>query len=121
MKEQVLGAMRQHFRPEFLNRVDETVVFRPLTEAQLLVIVKIQARHLQSRLRERGITLELTEKAAEHIAKTGYDPIYGARPLKRVIQKELETPLAREIIEGKILDGSTVVAEFKKGQIVFNT
>jgi ATP-dependent Clp protease ATP-binding subunit ClpB len=121
MKEQVLAAMRQHFRPEFLNRVDETVVFRSLTEEQLKAIVTIQTRHLQLRLAERGITLELTEEAAEHIAKAGYDPVYGARPLKRVIQREVETPLAKQIVEGKILDGSKVIVEMKKGKIVFRT
>jgi ATP-dependent Clp protease ATP-binding subunit ClpB len=119
MKEQVLAAMRQHFRPEFLNRVDETVVFRSLTEEQLVAIVDIQTRHLQTRLAERGITLELTAEAAEHIAKTGYDPVYGARPLKRVIQREVETPLAKQIVEGTVLDGSKVIAELQKGRIVF--
>jgi ATP-dependent Clp protease ATP-binding subunit ClpB len=119
MKEQVLAAMRQHFRPEFLNRVDETVVFRSLTEEQLKAIVGIQTRHLQVRLAERGITLELTAEAAEHIAKAGYDPVYGARPLKRVIQREVETPLAKQIVEGKVLDNSRVIAELQKGRIVF--
>jgi ATP-dependent Clp protease ATP-binding subunit ClpB len=119
MKEQVLAAMRQHFRPEFLNRVDETVVFRSLTEEQLVAIVGIQTRHLQVRLAERGITLELTAEAAEHIAKAGYDPVYGARPLKRVIQREVETPLAKQIVEGKVLDNSRVIAELQKGRIVF--
>jgi len=121
MKEQVLAAMRQHFRPEFLNRVDETVVFRSLTEEQLVAIVGIQVRHLQTRLAERGIRLELTDEAAEHIAKTGYDPVYGARPLKRVIQRDVETPLAKQIVGGTVPDGSTVIAELKKGRIVFST
>jgi len=121
MKEQVLTAMRQHFRPEFLNRVDETVVFRSLTEEQLVAIVGIQTGLLQARLAERGISLELTDEAAEHIAKTGYDPVYGARPLKRVIQRDVETPLAKQIVAGSVPDGSTVLAELKKGQIVFRT
>jgi len=121
MKEQVLAAMRQHFRPEFLNRVDETVVFRSLTEEQLVAIVGIQTGLLQARLAERGITLELTDEAAEHIAKTGYDPVYGARPLKRVIQRDVETPLAKQIVGGTVPDGSTVIAELKKGRIVFST
>jgi ATP-dependent Clp protease ATP-binding subunit ClpB len=121
MKGQVLTAMRQHFRPEFLNRVDETVVFRSLTEEQLLAIVQIQARHLQARLGERRITLELTKEAAEYIAKAGYDPVYGARPLKRVIQRDLETPLAKQIIEGKIMDNSTVIADLEGGRIIFRT
>ena len=121
MKEQVLAAMRQHFRPEFLNRVDETVVFRSLTEEQLVAIVGIQAAHLQARLGERGITLELSTEAAEYIAKAGYDPVYGARPLKRVIQRDVETPLAKQIVEGTVPDGSTVIAGLKKGRIVFRT
>jgi ATP-dependent Clp protease ATP-binding subunit ClpB len=119
MKTQVLAAMRQHFRPEFLNRVDEIVVFRSLTEEQLRAIVRIQAGHLQARLGERRITLKLTDEAAEYIAKAGYDPAFGARPLKRVIQRDLETPLAKKIIEGTVLDGSKVIAEIKKGQIAF--
>jgi ATP-dependent Clp protease ATP-binding subunit ClpB len=119
MKTQVLAAMRQHFRPEFLNRVDEIVVFRSLTEEQLRAIVRIQTSHLQARLGERRITLELTDEAAEYIAKAGYDPAFGARPLKRVIQRDLETPLAKKIIEGTVLDGSKVIAEIKKGQIAF--
>jgi len=119
MKGQVLAAMRQHFRPEFLNRVDETVVFRSLTEEQLVAIVGIQAAHLQARLAERGITLELSQEAAEYIAKAGYDPVYGARPLKRVIQRDVETPLAKQIVGGTVLDGSRVVAELKKGRITF--
>ncbi|MCJ7547752.1 MAG: AAA family ATPase, partial [Deltaproteobacteria bacterium] len=119
MKAQVLQAMRQHFRPEFLNRVDEIVVFRSLTEEQLRAIVRIQAGHLQARLGERRITLELTDEAAEYIAKAGYDPVFGARPLKRVIQRDLETPLAKKIVEGTVLDGSRVIAELKKGQISF--
>jgi ATP-dependent Clp protease ATP-binding subunit ClpB len=121
MKEQVLAAMRQHFRPEFLNRVDETVVFRSLTEEQLRAIVQIQLRHLQARLAERRITLELTTEAANYLAKAGYDPVYGARPLKRVIQRDVETPLAKQIIEGKVLDNSTVTAELDKGRIAFKT
>ncbi|OGP54526.1 MAG: ATP-dependent chaperone ClpB [Deltaproteobacteria bacterium RBG_13_52_11] len=121
MKEQVLAAMRQHFRPEFLNRVDEIVVFRSLTEEQLLTIVQIQAGLLQARLGERRITLKLTKEAAEYIAKAGYDPVYGARPLKRVIQRELETPLAKQIVAGKVPDNSTVIAELEGGRIVFQT
>jgi len=119
MKEQVLAAMRQHFRPEFLNRVDEIAVFRPLTQEQLLAIVQIQVGHLQVRLEEQGITLELTEEAKEYMARAGYDPVYGARPLKRAIQRELETPLAKQIVEGKVLDGSRVIAELEEGHIVF--
>jgi len=119
MKEQVLAALRQHFRPEFLNRVDETEVFRSLTEEQLGAIAQIQVGHLQRRLQEQGITLELTEEAKGHLARVGYDPLFGARPLKRVIQKELENPIAKQILEGTILPKHHVIVAVEKDRIVF--
>jgi ATP-dependent Clp protease ATP-binding subunit ClpB len=108
MREQVLEALRRHFRPEFLNRVDEVVVFRALTQAELGKIVEIQLDGLRRRLAERRITLEVTEGARAHLARVGYDPVFGARPLKRVIQREVETPVARVIVAGKLRDGGTV-------------
>ncbi len=108
MKDAVLEEMRRHFRPEFLNRVDEIIVFHSLTEAQLKEIVEIQLARLRSRLAERHIRLELTDAACTHLVRTGYDPNYGARPLKRAIQKEIETPLARLVLEGKLRDSQTV-------------
>jgi len=108
MREQVLEALRRQFRPEFLNRVDEIVVFRALTEAELAKIVDIQLEGLRRRLGERRITIEISEEARAHLARIGYDPIFGARPLKRVIQREVETPVARLIVAGKLRDGSTV-------------
>ena len=108
MREQVLEALRRQFRPEFLNRVDEIVVFRALTEAELAKIVEIQLDGLRRRLAERRITLEVSEGARVHLARVGYDPVFGARPLKRAIQREVETPIARLIVAGKIRDGSTV-------------
>jgi len=108
MREQVLEALRRHFRPEFLNRVDEIVVFRALTEAELAKIVEIQLDGLRRRLADRRITLEVTEAARNHLAKVGYDPVFGARPLKRAIQREVETPVARLIVAGKLRDGGTV-------------
>jgi ATP-dependent Clp protease ATP-binding subunit ClpB len=108
MREQVLDALRRHFRPEFLNRVDEVVVFRALTEAELEKIVEIQLNGLRTRLAERRITLEVTEAARAYLARAGYDPVFGARPLKRVIQREVETPIARLIVSGKVRDGATV-------------
>ena len=107
MREQVLEALRRHFRPEFLNRVDEVVVFRALTEAELEKIVEIQVEALRRRLAERRITLEVTAVARAHLARVGYDPVFGARPLKRVIQREVETPVARLIVAGKLPDGAT--------------
>jgi ATP-dependent Clp protease ATP-binding subunit ClpB len=108
MREQVLEALRRHFRPEFLNRVDEVVVFRALTEAELAKIVEIQLEGLRHRLADRRITLEITEAARNHLAKIGYDPVFGARPLKRAIQREVESPVARLIVGGKLRDGGTV-------------
>jgi ATP-dependent Clp protease ATP-binding subunit ClpB len=112
MKEAVLDEMNKHFRPEFLNRVDEIIVFHALTEDNLKKIVEIQLRRLQARLEERHINLELTDAAKTHLARDSYDPVYGARPLKRTIQKELETGLSRQILEGRLRDGQTVVVDY---------
>jgi ATP-dependent Clp protease ATP-binding subunit ClpB len=111
MKAQVLDALRREFKPEFLNRVDEIVVFHNLSRAHLKQIVDIQLRRLQARLDERRITLQLTERAHEYLADTGYDPNYGARPLKRLIQKEIETALGRLIIKGEVADGDSVIID----------
>jgi len=120
MKQKVLEALRLHFRPEFLNRVDEIIVFRALTEKELEAIVEIQVNRLRVRLGEKGIVLEMTEQVQRHLAKGGYDPVYGARPLKRIIQRELETPIAREILRGTIHEGNHVVAEMEGDRIVFH-
>jgi ATP-dependent Clp protease ATP-binding subunit ClpB len=111
MKKEVLDLMRQQFRPEFLNRVDEIVVFHSLSREHLKQIVEIQLERLRARLAERHITLDLTERAREYVALAGYDPSYGARPLKRVIQKELETALGRLLLKGDIKDGQTVLVD----------
>ncbi|HET7007265.1 MAG TPA: ATP-dependent chaperone ClpB [Candidatus Binatia bacterium] len=111
MRAQVLEALRREFRPEFLNRVDEIVVFHNLSREHLKAIADIQLRRLQQRLDERHITLEMTEAAREHLATTGYDPNYGARPLKRLIQKEIETALGRLIVKGEVTDGDTVTVD----------
>src|SRR5262249_7433556 len=94
--------LKQHFRPEFLNRIDETIIFHRLGPEHLRQIVDIQLRHLKSRLAERGINLTLSDKAKDKLAKDGYDPVYGARPLKRLIQQEIENPLARKILAGEL-------------------
>ena len=109
MKEQALDVLRQSFRPEFLNRVDEIVVFHPLTKDQLKQIVDIQLMRLRKRLEERKIELELSDKARDYFAEHGYDPVYGARPLRRMIQRELETALGRKLLSGEIRDGSHVL------------
>jgi ATP-dependent Clp protease ATP-binding subunit ClpB len=111
MKEAVLEEMRRHFRPEFLNRVDETIVFHSLSEEHLKQIVVIQLARLRSRLEERHIELQLTDAARSNLVRTGYDPSYGARPLKRAIQKKVETPLARLLISGQVRDGQTIVVD----------
>jgi len=121
MKDAVLDEMRQHFRPEFLNRVDEIIVFHALTEAELEEIVVIQLGRLRKRLAERHIALDLSEEATRHIVQIGYDPHYGARPLKRTIQKELETPLGRKILAGDVKDGDTVRVGYdaERGSLTF--
>ncbi len=111
MKAEALEVLRQSFRPEFLNRVDEVVVFHPLTREELRKIVDIQLTRLRARLEERKIELELTDKARDYLAEHGYDPSYGARPLKRMIQRELETALGRKLLAGEIRDGSKVRVE----------
>ena len=112
MKDAVLEELRQHFRPEFLNRVDEVVVFHALSEEHLLRIVDIQLGLLGQRLMDRHITLEMTDAAKQHLVRIGYDPAYGARPLKRVIQKELETALSRSLLKGEVRDGQTVLVDY---------
>src|SRR5262245_43868275 len=108
MKAAVLDELRHHFRPEFLNRVDEIVVFHSLSEEHLKRIVEIQLGSLRRRLEDRHISLTLTDAAKEHLVRTGYDPSYGARPLKRTLQKEIETAMAKRILQGEIRDGQTV-------------
>jgi ATP-dependent Clp protease ATP-binding subunit ClpB len=115
-REVMLEDLRRHFRPEFLNRVDEIVIFHSLSEAQLGQIVEIQLGRLRARLAERRLGLELTETARTFLVRTGYDPTYGARPLKRAIQKEIETPLARLLLKGELHDGQTVEVDLDAGR-----
>jgi ATP-dependent Clp protease ATP-binding subunit ClpB len=123
MRDTVLEELRRHFRPEFLNRVDEIIVFHALNEEELGEIVEIQLRRLRERLAGRRISLVLSDAAKSHLVKTGYDPNYGARPLKRTIQKELETPLGRKILAGDIADGDTVRVGYDEasGELTFET
>ena len=115
--EEVMGLMRAKFRPEFLNRVDEMICFKPLTLKDIRQIVRLILRQLELRLHDRNISLELTDGALDVCAKNGYDPIYGARPLKRYVQKALETRIARAIIAGEISDGGTIRVEEKDGAL----
>ncbi len=116
---QVMEALRAHFRPEFLNRVDETVLFKPLQQAQLMTIIELLAGSLRERLADRKMGLSITQAAKSFMAAAAYDPIYGARPLRRYLQTHLETPLAREIISGRLADGTEVVVDVLDGRIVF--
>ncbi len=118
-REKVLEELRYHFRPEFLNRIDEIIVFKPLTMKELFQIIDLLVASINKRLVERNISIELTEKAKEHLVRLGYDPAYGARPLKRTLQKHLETPLANLIIKGEIKDGQRVMVDLKDGKLEF--
>jgi ATP-dependent Clp protease ATP-binding subunit ClpB len=115
----VMEALRQHFRPEFLNRVDEIIIFDRLSEDDLKHIVEIQLGRLTKRLAQQKITLELSDSAKQLIAREGYDPVYGARPLKRAIQKEILDPLSIDILEGKVREGQTIHVDAKNGALEF--
>jgi ATP-dependent Clp protease ATP-binding subunit ClpB len=108
MKAEVMEIVGQHFRPEFLNRIDDVVVFHPLQREQIRKIVGIQLQHLQKRLRDREIELALEDSALDRLADAGFDPVYGARPLKRAIQQQLENPLAQRILAGEFGPGDTI-------------
>ncbi|MCK9262537.1 MAG: ATP-dependent chaperone ClpB [Desulfomonilia bacterium] len=115
----VMADLRMHFRPEFLNRVDEVVLFKALTLPEIETIVGLLVTDLQGRLSERGISFDLSEGAKEFIAREGFDPVYGARPLKRFIQRELETRLGRAIVAGQVMDGSRVRVELRNNELTF--
>jgi ATP-dependent Clp protease ATP-binding subunit ClpB len=119
MRNKVMEDLRATFRPEFLNRLDEVVLFRSLSREDIEGIVNIQMAVLEARLRERGIALELDEGARRFLAEAGYDPVYGARPLKRAIQRTLENPLAREILAGRFGSGQTIRARHDGEALVF--
>ncbi len=121
MRDQVMMAVKQAFRPEFLNRLDEVLIFHRLSRSNMGEIVKIQLRHLQGRLAERKITLDISDEALEWLAEAGFDPLYGARPLKRVIQRTLQDPLALKLLEGTMLEGSTVSVTCDKEGLVIES
>ncbi|RZV49534.1 MAG: ATP-dependent chaperone ClpB, partial [Sphingomonadaceae bacterium] len=118
VEDQVMETVRGHFRPEFLNRLDEIVLFHRLSQAHMAPIVEIQVRRLQRLLDDKKIIVELTDGAREWLGRVGYDPVYGARPLKRAVQKYLQDPLADEILAGNIRDGMTVKVDEGDGQLV---
>jgi ATP-dependent Clp protease ATP-binding subunit ClpB len=114
----VTAELRAHFRPEFLNRVDDTVMFTPLVLEQIAEIVDLMLTDLRIRLAERRIDLEVSDEARAFIAREGYDPVYGARPLRRFISREVETMVARALIAGEVVEGSTVVVDVKDDRLV---
>jgi ATP-dependent Clp protease ATP-binding subunit ClpB len=116
----VLEVVGKHFRPEFINRIDEMVVFHPLAEEQIRGIAEIQLERLRGRLAERDLKIELSEAAMEQLVVAGYDPVYGARPLKRAIQTGLENPLAHKILSGEFIAGDTILADVEHGNLVFH-
>jgi ATP-dependent Clp protease ATP-binding subunit ClpB len=111
--------MREHFRPEFLNRIDEIVVFEPLSKEQLADIAERQLERLRARLAERKLSLELTDAAKEVLAEAGWDPAYGARPLKRALQRLVENPLAQRLLAGDFAEGDTIRVDGQNGELVF--
>ena len=119
MRKMVMDALRSQFRPEFLNRVDDLIIFHPLGIEQLKNIVEIQLKHLMKRLADKKIVVELTEKAKEYLANEGFDPVYGARPLKRIIQRDIQNPLALKLIDGTFKEGDKVKIGAEKGKLVF--
>jgi ATP-dependent Clp protease ATP-binding subunit ClpB len=119
IRERVSDAVRAHFRPELLNRIDEVVIFHPLGRGEIKQIVDIQLRSLRSRLAERKISLELTDAAKELLAREGFDPVYGARPLRRAIQREIVQPMAVRLLRGEFHDGDTILVDARDGELVF--
>jgi ATP-dependent Clp protease ATP-binding subunit ClpB len=116
-RQAVMGELRRHFRPEFLNRVDDVVLFKPLTLEEIRRIVDLQTQDLRKRLQERGVRLQMTEAARDLVARAGFDPVYGARPLKRYLQHELESRIGRAIIAGEAGDGSLVEVDERDGEL----
>ncbi|VEG90556.1 ATP-dependent chaperone ClpB [Legionella spiritensis] len=121
MKTAVMEIVGQHFRPEFINRIDESVVFHPLDKEQIASIAVIQIEYLQQRLLTQNITLTVTQEALTHLAEAGFDPVYGARPLKRVLQQKLENPLAQALLTGQFKSGDTIKVVWADGQLTFAT
>ncbi|EEF62598.1 ATPase AAA-2 domain protein [Pedosphaera parvula Ellin514] len=121
VRKQVMAEVRDHFRPEFLNRVDEIVLFKPLTLAEIERVVELQLKLVRERLAERHIELELTDAAKEFIARSGFDPVYGARPLKRFLQRTIETALARKLLAGEVHENSHVLVDLEKNELVFTS
>ena len=119
VKTSVVNQLNSYFRPEFINRIDDIIVFSPLTKANIVDIIKLSLNGIKKRLADRNITLEMTDKALNYIADEAYEPQYGARPINRFLQKNVETAIASGIIKGDILDDSTVVGDIVDGKLTF--
>ncbi len=119
IRERVMNAVRGHFRPEFLNRIDELVIFRQLSERDILTIVDLQIDLVAKRLADRRISLTVTDSARHALGREGYDPLFGARPLKRVIQRQLLDPLALRLLGGELHEGTEVMVDFEAGEFAF--
>ena len=120
IKDLVLEEVKKTFRPEFLNRVDELIVFHPLTRDHIKKIIDILLRDMRKRLAEKNMQLKLTKEAKEFLVDRGFDPVYGARPLKRAIQKYVEDPLSEELLKGKFQEGDIIVCKVSKGTLKFS-
>ena len=118
-KEEIMGKLREYFKPEFLNRIDETIFFDALTLDNLSKIVDIQVQYLKNLLAERKIEITITPEAKEHLALQGYNPMYGARPLKRTIRQLIENPLSKALLKGEFQDGDTIKIDLADDKIVF--
>jgi ATP-dependent Clp protease ATP-binding subunit ClpB len=119
VEQQVMQVLRSTFKPEFLNRVDDIVIFNPLGIEQIGSIVELQLKRLRKLLTDRNLTLDISDLAKKRLAEEGFDPAYGARPLKRAIQREIQNPLALAVLQGKFADGDRIIADVEGGQIVF--
>ena len=120
IESRVREELKKYFRPEFINRIDETIIFHRLSADDLKKIVDIQVEYLRQRLADRQISLRLTDAAGKQLADDGYDPLFGARPLKRLIQREIENPLARRLLAGEFTDGDTIEVDSSGERFVFN-
>jgi ATP-dependent Clp protease ATP-binding subunit ClpB len=120
MKSAVMEIVQQSFRPEFINRIDDIVVFHPLGSRQIRAIVDIQLVYLRKRLAERNMDLNLDDAARDQLGEAGFDPVYGARPLKRAIQQQIENPLAQKILQGDFLPGDHIQVSVRDGELVFS-
>jgi ATP-dependent Clp protease ATP-binding subunit ClpB len=121
MEQSVMEAMRGAFKPEFLNRLDDVIVFHPLTEGEVQEIARLQLGRLAAKLADRGMSLEVSDDVVAQLSRGGYDPVFGARPLKRLIQKQIENRIASLILEGAVADGDTIVIRLVNGELYFDT